>query len=574
MVVQTEEVDLESLLYELRGELSPSVIKSEMFRNSLNWYGESISRRRTVLHRHGPNKVREKVLEKARQLAQDFLTYRREKRENGAVRVPPSLDVNHLRIHENWRVRINDETRKKALGRLKTRVVDLLDSAPLQEMIHLNTANFGNLRYELKNNGLTWFTGLVFMYGEDPFERGESQLKIDQYGGAPISSYMFENHKGVWDYPPNRILATRVLVDELSKLKDIHDIDVVDFVSKSNPINRSLKEMLVVIRRIYGLQSHYIAMIEACVITPSNYHEFKERTPKFRFTENQIKEISAKAREILNGSSEKAQIMREFQRAGYSEREIARVFGVSPSTIRNHLYDQEHRARNRRDWSQRILKRLGIGGQDELTEETISHIRSRSWSSRKKIAYELYLRGFSFQETGRIIGTEADPYKPAYKQHIEFFIYPSEYDKRLHKKRRRERKLNKKLTQLCEGLGIDRQKFEEAVNHDYKVMDARRIAEKYGFPVRLVSQYLVLTGKHALTTRQVDLSELKTWWENGFNISPSNMQRYNPYTRNLYMRVSNGGRNYKISLLEIGVDPQDVYKQSHLLRHQLNFSIT
>ncbi|MBI1978904.1 MAG: hypothetical protein HYS62_02455 [Candidatus Aenigmarchaeota archaeon] len=560
MVTQTEEeITLSSLLQELRGELPPSVIRNPEFRRVLDLYRESASRRRMVLHRQGADTVRNRVLVKARESAQKFLDYKRGKRLGENDRNPLSQIEAYLKRSKKLRIEINEESRNNALARLEERVMNILGQNSLQKITNFHTYDFDDLRYELKKNGLTWVDGLVILFSESPPERGDKQLRIEQYGNRPLSRYMFTEYKGVWDNIVNRVLVTRALVDGVSRQKDVHDVDLLDFVSKSNPINRSLKQLLITIRHVYGTRSHYIAMIEAGIITPENWYEFKKHNPYgFRFTPDQIRELATKREELLRTSQDKVRVIQEFQRSGYSEREIGKLFGVSRGSVRRWVYDQERDARNRRNWANKILN--GVGVNDELPQESIEHIKSLRWSSRKKVAYELYLRGYSFAEIAGIIGTESDPYTPISRQSVEQYVDPTEYDSRLHGKRMAERLLKKSADALCAKFGLTKDDLEKVVEPNYSHMSIRGMVELSGLPYRLIAGFLKLTDRQALSSEDADKREFIKLYEGGENIWFYALQK-DEHRHNLRDRLIHRYGSFPNVLDTFGIPKEEVIRR-------------
>lgn len=197
----------------------------------------------------------------------------------------------------------------------------------------------------------------------------------------------------------------------------------------------------------------------------------------------------------------------------------------------------------------------------ELGEEAIVHIKSLPWSSRKRIGYELYLRGFSYPEIGSIIGRESDPYNPDSRQRVEQLVNPTQDDKQLHGERRGEREIEKRIVALCTRFGVAVDALKSAVDPNYQHMDVLRLSALSGYPRELISRYLEIKDMQALSTGKADLFELKTLYEHGFDISSGNMQRHSPHTSALYMRVSSSGRDYMTPLRQIGVNPEAVYKR-------------
>lgn len=271
--------------------------------------------------------------------------------------------------------------------------------------------------------------------------------------------------------------------------------------------------------------------------------------------ENLFKE--EQSRQALADLSDRLDRMGKLRNEGYTQERIGRFFGISSVRVSNLLNQDKYDALQRRKSPHRILTRLGIGIYDELTENAINYIKARPWSSRKRIAYELYLRGYALEEIGEIIGTAKDPYKPAYKAEINTFLKTTEYDRRLHEQRRVERQHRNRLNESFQNFGINRQEFEKAIRPYSPMRKHSTIAKFTGYPRELVTLYVRLDP--TTSKKRERLIRLRRLYREGRDISPSGMLE-NSETHTLLSRIVEDWGSYKRALRYIGVRPNLVYR--------------
>lgn len=256
--------------------------------------------------------------------------------------------------------------------------------------------------------------------------------------------------------------------------------------------------------------------------------------------------------------------MKELREHHHTYEEIGRRFGITAKNAAKLVDDERHTAEERRKSPNRILRRFDIGVSNELTKEAIDYIKSRPWRSRKNIAYELYLRGYTLDETGKIVGTKSDPYKKSHRQEVNEFLKTTSYDRRLHRQRKRERKINRKIDDLCRKFNIDRIEFEETVRKHYLPgRDGLTISKLTCYPKVLISQYIKINQSH-LSGPEQRLHALKTLYQESYDISTTSMISQRD-TYNLYNRLVIDNGTYKNALLRAGINPRHVYRRNAMM---------
>lgn len=439
--------------------------------------------------------------------------------------LPHSISYKSFIAWKNKRRRLSEDELMIHLGNyvahLEADKITIPNSEPtdtFQDLIYLSyvpyfTKSFTGFKWRraFQNLKTTWYMALIRKFVELPRLRGEEPLRIEYYGNRPLSKGMFAAEiEGKWDYPDDRIDVINTLAE--------HGISQRVFFKDGNPLNRDFQEILRELKIVYGSWSFWIALIEAGVLTPKNYEEYRSKHPTLKMSQEKVEEIYRKSR-ILIRQSRGIELLKRMSE-GYSLQDANTMLGLN--------------------------------------------------LDRKELMLCLYLTGYPLEEIGEIIRNKNNNRRLT-RERVRQIIDPansplSEDERTFHMQAREEgRVVQQQLDRLYsefEQIGITSYILDKLVEAYANKLDETRLSILVGCDLRLLKRYLGLKRMKCLSTEEADLVELNGLHNNGvmdaFHLGnyifyPNRMVKHSRDTRNLYERTRKHWGTYEIALEKAGI---------------------